>query len=378
MRSDFMELVNRIDEIKLLLKEIPGNKGPHIKTINNNPEFSLWKQSILLELQSLYDENRDNFIWQTIVKLKQGFNGWHDEASLNELSGSLLAMKKNIDKYYPPENNAVGSLKGACEMNQKRTKVFISHSSKDDMYINSIVGLLEGIGLKEEHLFCSSVAGYSVPHGENIYDYLRTQFQEYNIYAIFVLSKNYYNSVACMNEMGAAWVLQNVYATILLPGFDYSDIEGAINPRQIGIKLDSKPDELKERLGQLKDVLVEKFQLAPISAPIWEKKRDEFILKINTPITQPAIIISPEAQLLLETACEDKDGQIIRAATMSGIQISVKNRNFINSQERREVAKWEQRLKELVDKGYVESQGKEGGLHVVTEQGYEFVEKTHG
>ena len=58
-----------------------------------------------------------------------------------------------------------------------------------------------------------------------------------------MLSDNYYKSPACLNEMGAAWVLKKEYRSILLPGFDYKEIEGAINPRKIGIKLDD--DDLR-------------------------------------------------------------------------------------------------------------------------------------
>lgn len=80
-----------------------------------------------------------------------------------------------------------------------------------------------------------------------------------------------------MNEMGAAWILQSKYTTILLPGFEFKEIKGAINPRKIGLKLDSDPIEVKEKLGQLKNVLSQEFGLAQISDVRWERKRDSFI-----------------------------------------------------------------------------------------------------
>ena len=99
--------------------------------------------------------------------------------------------------------------------------------------------------------------------------------------AILVLSDNYYQSVACMNEMGAAWVLKNDYTTILLPGFEFKEIKGAINPRQIGLKLDGDLDDVKEKLGQLKDTLGQKFGLSPLSDVRWERKRDTFISAVS-------------------------------------------------------------------------------------------------
>ncbi len=38
---------------------------------------------------------------------------------------------------------------------------------------------------------------------------------------IYHLSDNYYDSVACLNEMGAAWVVQNDYTVVGIPGFDH-------------------------------------------------------------------------------------------------------------------------------------------------------------
>ena len=48
-----------------------------------------------------------------------------------------------------------------------------------------------------------------------------------------------------MNEMGAAWVLKNDYTTILLPGFEFNEIKGAINPRQIGLGNQQIIDRMK-------------------------------------------------------------------------------------------------------------------------------------
>lgn len=87
-----------------------------------------------------------------------------------------------------------------------------------------------------------------------------------------------------MNEMGAAWVLQSKFTTVLLPGFNFIEIKGAINPRKIGLKLDNDQADVKERLGQLKDTLLEEFDLPTITDVRWEKKRDNFInsLKLTT------------------------------------------------------------------------------------------------
>lgn len=167
---------------------------------------------------------------------------------------------------------------------EKPTKIFISHSSQDFAFVKPLVELFEHIGLTPENMFCSSIAGYNVPLDKNIYDYLKEQFQNYDLRVIFVLSENYYNSPACLTEMGAAWVLQNRYTSVLLPQFDFRDIKGGIDQMQISIKLDSDKVELKARLNELRDTLVREFGLGTSLAlqNIWERHRDEFIEKVSS------------------------------------------------------------------------------------------------
>lgn len=277
MKRDLLELINQIEHIRSLFHISGGNGMSQFIRIHDNPEFSAWKQEVQLELQDIYDRTRDKYIWNTLVILEQDFNGWKDQKSFNELSGSLLAVRKNIDKYYPAEISKTFTIKEESTMLQKSPKIFISHSSQDKEYVTCLVDFLEDIGLKGNQLFCSSVPGYGIPLDEDIYNYLKQQFQEHDLHVILILSDNYYQSVACMNEMGAAWILQSKYTTILLLGFEFKEIKGAINPRKIGIKLDSDPIEVKEKLGQLKNVLSQEFGLAQISDVRWERKRDSFI-----------------------------------------------------------------------------------------------------
>ena len=149
---------------------------------------------------------------------------------------------------------------------KKLKKVFISHASTDKPFVQLFVNLLEDIGLAENEIVCSSIPGYGIPLGKDIYDWLSEQFQNFDLHVIFILSANYYSSVACLNEMGAAWMLKQKYDTVLLPEFDFPQIKGAINPQQIGIKLDSDCTELNQRLNELKDSLIEEFELQSLSA----------------------------------------------------------------------------------------------------------------
>lgn len=101
-------------------------------------------------------------------------------------------------------------------------RIFISHASKDRPFGDAVVSLLRGIGLAQNQIIYTSDPNYGIPPGQNIFDFLRDQINN-DTYMIYLLSNNYYNSVVCLNEMGAAWVRQTDAQMLLLPGFDTSD-----------------------------------------------------------------------------------------------------------------------------------------------------------
>lgn len=158
--------------------------------------------------------------------------------------------------------------------------LFISHSEKDSKIVKEFVELLYHIGLNEENIFCSSISEIGVPTTVDIYEYLRNLLDSDHVITVFMLSDNYYSSAACLNEMGAVWLKQTDYYTILLPGFTFEQIKGAINPNKKGIKLDGT--NLRDDLTLFKNSITELFQLPIISEQRWEKYRNTFIDFINT------------------------------------------------------------------------------------------------
>lgn len=163
----------------------------------------------------------------------------------------------------------------------KEKKIFISHSSEDKEIVQMFVDLLVHIGLNRDRLFCSSIPGFNIRQGSgDIYDYLRSEFCDNNLFVLFMLSQNYYNSVACLNEMGAAWILNNQYQTILLPGFDFADIKGAINPRSISFKLDDK-DNRVSAIGEFKNNIIDFLQMDHVDSSIWDYNRERFFKGID-------------------------------------------------------------------------------------------------
>ena len=163
----------------------------------------------------------------------------------------------------------------------KPHKLFISHSSKDKEYMGALVEMLEGVGIPAESIICTSVPGHGIPGGVNIFDWLRDQFLTCDLRIIFALSRNYYDSAACLNEMGAAWVTKTTDTLLLLPGFDYSDIGGCIDPRRIGISFNTDDKELKYRLEEFKKTLVAEHLIPDVSPGKWDQLQNAFIRTVR-------------------------------------------------------------------------------------------------
>ena len=283
MKKDLLELIDAIPEIETKFRTVvPPERVimPSGEFIYDNPDFIEWKEAVEFELQQIYDRTMDTYIWNIInstgVIHKFKGNNYNERENFNKLKSSLLVIQKNIDKYFPKEE-----IEEMEEDTMLKPKIFISHSSADLKYVEPFVELLADIGMTNDNLFCSSVPDYAIPLNQDIYDYLASLFRKYKLYVIFALSDNYYSSSVCMNEMGAAWVLKNEYTSILLPKFEYQEIKGAVNPNKIGMKLDDDDELLKKRLGELKNIISEKFSIR-VPDMRWEKKRNDFISKIKS------------------------------------------------------------------------------------------------
>lgn len=113
-------------------------------------------------------------------------------------------------------------------------KVFISHSSKDQAYATIFVELLKNFGFREKDIFCSSMYATGVKYGERIFERLKEELTDGPI-MLYLLSQNYYESVVCLNEMGASWMMSERHYPVALPHFDVQKIVGALSSDQLSL-----------------------------------------------------------------------------------------------------------------------------------------------
>lgn len=387
MKEKFLALVSQIEDIRKTAHE------EHVEgffesdfVIYDVPEFISWKQKVLLELQQI--KVRDSFV-ENMIEIIDRFEGYTDKNLFNELAGALNAMADNIDYYYKED--------ALMATEEKAKIVFISHSTKDKDYVFAFVELLEALGFQEDEIVCSSIPPYCIPLNNKVYEWLVDKFQNYELHVMYILSHNYYGSPASLNEMGAAWAMKQNWSAILLPGFDFGEIAGCIDPSQIGIKLDdSDTVTLKYRLGELKEILTKEFGLRSMSSAIWERRRDEFLRKVvdikaSQDIVSQEVVeyesqnemknsnkISADACVMLAYASEDPNGQIMQLAFLGGTSISTKGIEFVRKDVPRELARWTSAIDELLRQGYIKLVGRKDKIYAITNSGYVFADKIKG
>ena len=212
------ELLNQLECKRSLYKSyFQGN----VNSTDCIEAYHNWySESLVLFSQYIPSINEDLIKFRSVDNSGNGFTLYHN---YNDIQASYLVLLNQIKRGVNLGKTNV------INMIEKPPLLFISHSSRDEDFAESFVTLLRSLGFNKNNLFCSSIDGYGIDEGCDIYETLRSKFQQYNIYVVFLLSDNYYQSPACLNEMGAAWVLKSTATSILLPGFTFDQMKGVVN-----------------------------------------------------------------------------------------------------------------------------------------------------
>lgn len=81
--------------------------------------------------------------------------------------------------------------------------------------------------------------------------------------------------------------------------------------------------------------------------------------------------LSAEARVLLKEASRDSHGTIIYARYIGGSSVQTNGKNLTPSEERREIAKWEAALEQLLSEGLITARGHKGEVFEITNLGYQ-------
>ena len=190
MKKDLIKLIDSRKEIEKMFHPFGGGMGTSFERISDVPEFQNWLQEIKLELQGIYDRTHDIFVLETINVCGKRLDGFTEQKYyFIELVGKLQAIRKNIDKYYPDEEkeSKLSHSQGGASGVKKKPLIFISHSSKNKDQVAKIADLLRSINLSPRRdIFCSSLPGYGIPNGANIFDFYADRSVRSSLTVLFV------------------------------------------------------------------------------------------------------------------------------------------------------------------------------------------------
>jgi len=123
--------------------------------------------------------------------------------------------------------------------------IFISHSSKDSSIVKLFVDkiLLLGLRIQLDKIFCTSIQATTITSGEDFKSVIKEKLVKAS-HVIQIITSKYKESEVCLNEMGAAWVLNNKVIPFILPPITYQSVGFIHSPTQL-LKLNSEDDLLK-------------------------------------------------------------------------------------------------------------------------------------
>lgn len=236
----YTELENLIEEgIKILkTKWAHSNRMYYV----NPGMFKSWHTKVLAFLKETIPADSPHI--KNIVD--------HSENRFSNADNCVLSLgniKEQLAKGHIPFAPQVASESLHSEI--QLPKILISHSSLDKCFCDIFVEFLVSIGFAQDTLIYTSKSEFAVPLGKDIYDYLRSNLSS-KVWVFFMLSQNFYESPACLNEMGAAWVRQTRYYSVLLPSFKHEERKGAINLTEQTLDL-SDPVRLTELISLFRE-----------------------------------------------------------------------------------------------------------------------------
>lgn len=126
--------------------------------------------------------------------------------------------------------------------------------------------------------------------------------------------------------------------------------------------------------GEFKEKFYRHLQLKLNEHPLFQvggaSSDDTIVVESRTKIPD----LSQEARVLLKEASQDNSGTILHARYISGTAIQTNGKNLISSNDRREVARWEDALEQLRSFDLVVDRGYKGEIFEITNLGYQIAD----
>ncbi|MGE0568701.1 MAG: TIR domain-containing protein [Bacteroidia bacterium] len=197
-----------------------------------------------------------------------------------QIFGILNAIKSEVlerfDGYTISENE--GTSPQIVSNPNGKGKIFISHSVIDKEIVQEFTEnvLQLGLGIKvDDEVFNISIEDAGIKTSEDFKKRIESELK-YAKTVILFITENYKKSEACMNEMGASWILGIPVIPFILEPVYYNTVGFIHNPTQ-QLKLNSK-DDLKSFVAEYKGKLFS----SEYNDKKLDRKIDDFLNFLNS------------------------------------------------------------------------------------------------
>lgn len=267
MKRNYHQVRALIDSAKTLLTGISidynSEIGPKTKELVRicNSIAPLVKEKYP-EIASIVMNSSSHIVNRQVIQMSP-YGPMVNKDLINAYSfGDIRTTIKILDVLYP-------------EQEQKGYKIFVSHSSEDEIIVNSFIKniLMVGCGLRRRDIFCT-LDHTVIRTGDDFRDEIIENMRNCD-YILCLISDNYKNSEVCQNELGAAWAMNGKR---VLP-FKFPDV----NFNEIGfLNVVKQAADLtdKSKLDELYDELCQFYEL-PQDWRNFNQQKDDFVELFN-------------------------------------------------------------------------------------------------
>ena len=225
-------------------------------------------------------------------------------------------------------------------------KIFISHSAADSSIGERFLDFLISLGFEKNDIFYSSKYHNGVELGKNFPSVVKENFISADI-VVFLLTKSFYLSPFCLNEMGAAWISEGKEVVpILLGDLSFSDMKGFL-----GSQTKTFSPKYSER-DELYSYFVRRNNNS-FNKTVAKRKYDEFLTESIQGITIDDELSEEAKEILLEM-CKDTSGYAIYSDLMNVIQINCNSKKLCDGKTKDEQIRYKEAMEFLISHGYVE------------------------
>lgn len=198
-------------------------------------------------------------------------------------------------------------------MFRNRKNVFISHSSANKEIVEQLSSYIEKLGVPSDHIFCSSVISQGIDNGDKLGKAISEAIEQSRI-LMFLLSRDFVNSVYCMQELGVGWHLSEQGKAkcfwLVLPDISLSEIKGFINSNVV--KFTFIDESHKDELSLFSENLCKALHITPPKHSVQANNESVFYSAIKEKLN--ALILRKNIELALESEKKetiDKQKRII-------------------------------------------------------------------